>query len=119
MSNLKKALVITSIASPNAVLKAHALGAKANNIDFIVIGDTKSPEKFELDGCRFLSIDDQEKLNFRLAKILPKRHYARKNLGYLLAKDHDVIIETDDDNFPYYTYWYERKREQQSEEYIE
>ena len=96
MSILKKALIITSIASPNEVLKAHAQGAKANNIDFIVIGDTKSPATFELDGCRFLSIEDQEALEFRLAKILPKKHYARKNLGYLLAKNHDVIIETDE-----------------------
>ena len=115
MSILKKALVITSIASPNEVLKAHAQGAKANNIDFIVIGDTKSPATFELDGCRFLSIDDQEALNFRLAKILPKRHYARKNLGYLLAKNHDVIIETDDDNFPYESFWNERKRIQNAD----
>ncbi len=92
MNKLKKALVITSIASPNEVLKAHALGAKANDIDFIVIGDTKSPDKFELDGCRFLSINDQEKLNFKLATLLPKCHYARKNLGYLLVKDYDVII---------------------------
>ncbi|MBK7431024.1 MAG: DUF288 domain-containing protein [Bacteroidetes bacterium] len=119
MNKLKKALVITSIASPNAVLKAHALGAKANDIDFIVIGDTKSPDKFELDGCRFLSIDDQEKLNFKLATLLPKRHYARKNLGYLLAKDHDVIIETDDDNFPYDIFWHERKREQSAEVFNE
>ena len=115
MSIIKKALVITSIASPNEVLKAHAIGAKENNIDFIVIGDTKSPSTFELDGCRYLSIDAQEKLNFKLAKILPKRHYARKNLGYLLAKDHDVIIETDDDNFPYDTFWKERQRIQSAE----
>ena len=115
MSILKKALIITSIASPNEVLKAHAQGAKANNIDFIVIGDTKSPATFEFDGCRFLSIEDQEALEFRLAKILPKKHYARKNLGYLLAKNHDVIIETDDDNFPYETFWNERKRIQNAD----
>ena len=115
MSILKKALIITSIASPNEVLKAHAQGAKANNIDFIVNGDTKSPATFELDGCRFLSIEDQEALEFRLAKILPKKHYARKNLGYLLAKNHDVIIETDDDNFPYETFWNERKRIQNAD----
>jgi len=115
MNKLKTALVITSIASPNEVLKACAQGAKKNGIDFIVIGDTKSPADFRLDGCRFLSIDTQEELNFKLAKILPKRHYARKNLGYLLAKDHDVIIETDDDNFPYDTFWHERQLEHDAE----
>lgn len=118
MSTLKKALVITSIASPNEVLKAHAKGAQENNIDFIVIGDTKSPANFELAGCRFFSIAEQEGLNFKLAKILPKRHYARKNLGYLLAKDNDVIIETDDDNFPYDTFWLERKRELPAEVFL-
>ncbi len=115
MNSQKTALIITSIASPNEVLKACAKGAKENQIDFIVIGDTKSPDNFQLEDCRFLSIDDQEKLDFKLAKLLPKKHYARKNLGYLLAKDHDVIIETDDDNFPYTTFWEERKRMQEAE----
>ena len=100
MTTDHKALVVTSIASPNAVLKALAQGAQENNFEFIVIGDTKSPADFKLDGCRFISIEEQDQLDFRLAKILPKKHYARKNLGYLLAKKNDIIVETDDDNFP-------------------
>jgi hypothetical protein len=119
MSNLKKALIITSIASPNAVLKACASGAAKNNFDFIVIGDTKSPAEFSLENCRFVSIAEQDELNFKLAKILPKKHYARKNLGYLLAKDHDIIVETDDDNFPYDTFWKERVRKQKVHAYNE
>lgn len=110
MDKIKKTLVVTSIAAPNDVLKALAKGASENNFDFIVIGDTKSPVKFDLPGCRFVSIDEQEQLGFRLAKILPKRHYARKNIGYLLAKDNDLIIETDDDNFPYASFWEERNK---------
>ena len=110
MTTDHKALVVTSIASPNAVLKALAQGAQENNFEFIVIGDTKSPADFKLDGCRFISIEEQDQLDFRLAKILPKKHYARKNLGYLLAKKNDIIVETDDDNFPYASFWEERVR---------
>lgn len=118
-NDLKKALIITSIASPNSVLQACAKGASENNFDFIVIGDTKSPAEFSLEGCRFVSIAEQEDLNFKLAKILPKKHYARKNLGYLLAKDHDFIVETDDDNFPYDSFWKERSRTQKVHAYNE
>jgi hypothetical protein len=106
---MSTSLVITSIASPNDVLKACAEGARKNNVDFIVIGDTKSPDNFKLDNCSFYSVDAQEKLNMRLAKELPKRHYSRKNIGYILSKHQDVIIETDDDNYPYDEFWKPRK----------
>src|SRR5690606_27368545 len=33
-----------------------------------------------------------------------------KNIGYLLAKESDVIIETDDDNFPLAGFWSSRER---------
>jgi hypothetical protein len=90
-------------------MKIFAHESKKRNIEFIVIGDVKSPSKFKLDGCRFYSIEEQEKLNFKLVKSLPKKHYARKNIGYLLAKNFDVIIETDDDNFPRESFWNKRE----------
>ncbi len=95
-------LVITSIAAPNAVLKACAELCTQNNVQFVVIGDTKSPAVFELDGCDFWSIDRQLGMDSELAKIVPTKHYGRKNLGYILAiRDNaSAIIETDDDNFP-------------------
>jgi hypothetical protein len=96
----KTCLVITSIASPNAALKAFAAGAKKNTVDFILIGDTKSPEVFSLEGCEYYPVKKQLALSTPLATQLPFRHYSRKNLGYLLAKDYDIIIESDDDNFP-------------------
>lgn len=112
---MKKALVITSIAGPNAVLKKCAEGAIKNDFRFIVMGDVISPADFQLDGCDFYSIDAQEKLPYRLAKILPKRHYGRKNLGYLVAKECEVIIETDDDNYPRDEFWYARERKVSAE----
>ena len=81
-----------------------------NGVDFIVIGDVKSPPNFNLAGCDFWSIERQRKLGFQLAKTLPERHYARKNLGYLIAMERgaEIIIETDDDNFPKEEFWQER-----------
>ncbi len=110
MTNLKTSLIITSISAPNAVMKSFADESLKRNIDFIVIGDVKTPADFKLDGCRYFSISEQEKLNFNLAKVLPKKHYSRKNIGYLLAKNQEVIIETDDDNFPRAEFWNQRIR---------
>ncbi len=111
--NQKTTLVVTSIASPNPVLTQLADGAKKNGIEFIVIGDVPSPKTFELDGCRFYGLDDQAKLPFAFASACPTRHYARKNIGYLIAfsEGTEVIIETDDDNYPRDGFWAERVRE--------
>lgn len=101
-------LVVTSIAgSDNPVLKKLSTEAQSKNIPFIVIGDTKSPENFSLDGCLYFSIDAQEALHFDLAKLLPLKHYARKNLGYLIAisRGAKIILETDDDNLPMNSFW--------------
>jgi hypothetical protein len=107
----KTALVITSIASPNKALKILAEGALKHKVDFIIIGDVSSPKEFVLEGCDFYSIDRQKKLDFSLAKIIPEKHYARKNLGYLQAikQGADIIIETDDDNIPLEVFWKERQ----------
>jgi hypothetical protein len=101
----KSSLIITSIAAPNAAMKIYAEKCKELDIDFIVIGDVASPKNFHLDGCRFFGIQEQKALAFKLAKLLPEKHYSRKNLGYLLSKDKDLIIETDDDNFPKEEFW--------------
>ncbi|MDT4968803.1 MAG: hypothetical protein QOJ64_3540 [Acidobacteriota bacterium] len=110
----KTALVVTSIASPNAALTSLAKGCHEHGIDFIVIGDVPSPPNFNLDHCRFLSLADQQAMDLRFARLCPTRHYARKNIGYLLAlrEQANVIIETDDDNFPTEKFWKERTREQ-------
>jgi hypothetical protein len=110
----KTALVVTSIAPPNAVLQSLARGCRANDLDFLVIGDEASPKDFELEGCRFYSLAEQRALSFRFAQICPTRHYARKNIGYLIASAEgaSVIIETDDDNIPEEEFWNDRSRSQ-------
>jgi len=110
----KAALVVTSISAPNPVLKALARGCRENDIQFIVIGDEPSPANFQLDGCRFYSLSEQRQLEFKFAQLCPTRHYARKNIGYLLAlrEGASLIIETDDDNFPEKDFWGSRHRRQ-------
>lgn len=99
----KIALVITSISGPNEVLKLYADLCTNKGYDFILIGDTRSPANFALDGCDFWSIDRQLSLNIELIRLTPSGHYARKNIGYLIAinNGNELIIETDDDNLPY------------------
>lgn len=108
--HFRTALIITSISKPNPVLISYAEGSLEHEVDFIVIGDVKSPIDFDLSGCDFWSIKRQHKLDFQLAKILPENHYSRKNLGYLIAMNRgaEVIVETDDDNFPENEFWNER-----------
>ena len=110
----KIALVVTSIAEPNEVLRTLALGCQAKGYDFIVIGDVASPANFELEGCRFYGLKEQYDTGLKLARLCPTKHYARKNLGYLLAirEGTSLIVETDDDNSPSETFWDERKRTQ-------
>jgi hypothetical protein len=107
-------LIITSIANQeHPVLRQFAEETTKHNVPFILIGDTKSPKVFSLDGCDFYSIERQQTLKFELANILPEKHYARKNLGYLIAisKGAKTIIETDDDNLPLEGFWDNRTSE--------
>ncbi len=112
-----KALVITSIAAPNGVLKDFARICQEQKIRFYLIGDTKSPSDFHLEGCNFYGIDQQKDISGKLAPLLPYRHYGRKNLGYLLAYRDGVelLYETDDDNFPREGFFKEFNRSQNTD----
>ncbi|SOD14989.1 STELLO glycosyltransferase family protein [Pedobacter xixiisoli] len=108
-------LIITSIANDqHPVLRTFAEETVKRDIPFIVIGDTKSPPTFDLAGCDFYSVEKQQTLDFQLAELLPLKHYARKNIGYLIANaaGAETIIETDDDNVPQDDFWLTRKKEQ-------
>jgi len=69
---------------------------------FVVIGDKKGPVDFQLAGARLFPLSAQLEMSFALARLLPVAHYARKNLGYLVAMSEgaSTIFETDDDNGP-------------------
>lgn len=107
MTQNKRCLVVTTINHPNPILRELAAGAKKSGVPFFVAGDTKSPADFKLDGAVFLSIPDQERMFPEFAFLLPTRHYARKNIGYLAAMREgcEWIQETDDDNLPLEGFW--------------
>ncbi|MDF2571508.1 MAG: hypothetical protein K0R55_3112 [Sporomusa sp.] len=108
----KVAIVVTSISNPNKVLQSIASGAVEQGYEFIVVGDTKSPPDFYIEGCTYFGIEDQVKTGLEFAITCPMRHYARKNIGYLLAirGGAKVIIETDDDNIPRTRFFSTRQR---------
>lgn len=118
---MSKSLVITSIANDqHPVLKQFAKECREHNTPFIVIGDTKSPASFELDGCDFWSVERQQQLPFNFAKSCPTRHYARKNIGYLIAIQNGSteLVETDDDNIPRAEFWNPKTRNVKSREFV-
>lgn len=110
---MKTAIVVTSISAPNPVLQSLAAGAATHGWDFIVAGDTKSPPDFQLEGCRFLSVDAQLAGPHSFARLCPVRSYSRKNIAYLdaIASGAKIVVETDDDNFPRESFWTPRTRQ--------
>lgn len=109
-----KYLVVTSINGPTLPMKKFSTGANENNYKFVIIGDKKSPDSYELEHVDFYSIDAQKKLPYRYSEICPTGHYARKNIGYLLAFAGGAteILETDDDNAPLDGIWAPRSPKQ-------
>ena len=94
--------VVTTIAEPTDCMRELARRLEAHDVELVVIGDRRGPDSFDLDGAAFMPLGAQLDMPFRLAKLLPVDHYARKNLGYLKAVSEraDCIYETDDDNAP-------------------
>lgn len=99
---MKVGVVVTTINKLNKNLKKIDSRAKVNKWNFCIIGDKKTPKKFKPKYGNYLDINLQKKLNFKFSNICPLNSYARKNIGYLvlIKKGHNIIIETDDDNYP-------------------
>ena len=110
----RTALVITSIFKPNAAIEAFAAGCRERGVDFIVVGDVQTPADFNVDGCSYYSVENQRETALEFAVACPTRHYARKNIGYLIAMQRGAerIVESDDDNVPRPSFWDERQRRQ-------
>ena len=107
MKKTNTSVVVTSIFHPTKALKEIAKGTQQNSWDFVIVGDVSSPADFNLEGADFYSIAQQEALDFSLASLCPKKHYTRKNIGYLItmSRGSEVIVETDDDNIPVASFW--------------
>jgi hypothetical protein len=94
--------VVTTIREPTACLRVTKAALDAAGGKLVVVGDRKGPASFEMAGVDFHSLEAQRRLPYALAGQLPVGHYARKNLGYLVAirDGAGCIYETDDDNAP-------------------
>jgi len=102
-----KVLVVTSIARPTDSMVKLAEGARSHGYRFLCIGDVTSPGDFSLPGCEFFDLDAQSDTGFSYATAALLRHYARKNIGYLVAMRDGarILLETDDDNAPLDSFW--------------
>ena len=105
--------VVTTIYAPTlAVKKAASLAARGWCL--VIVADTKTPMDYMTqagfdvhdDRLHFLSIEQQKVMESQntatgaFVRSLPYRHFARKNLGYLFAIQHEAefIFDFDDDN---------------------
>ncbi len=109
---MTRALVVTSIAPPTTALQRLAAGASDADLDFILVGDKASPPDFELPGCDYYGLERQRALGLATADACPTGHYARKNIGYLIAMERgaETIVETDDDTEAYGSFWLQREQ---------
>ena len=103
--------VITTIQGPTPCMVELAAILRPMNMPLLVIGDSKGPFEYELEGTELWTLNAQAALPYSLASRLPTKHYTRKNLGYLIAisKGAACIYETDDDNAPSPTWRFRRE----------
>ncbi|ORE89147.1 hypothetical protein ATO7_04690 [Oceanococcus atlanticus] len=99
---MSTALVVTTINAPNPVMRDLLSACQKSGVDFVIVGDRKSPTDFSLPGATYMDIEAQHTAFGAFSQQLPLGHYARKNVGYLHALRDGAkwIVETDDDNFP-------------------
>jgi len=95
-------IVITSINPPTIATNEFARLANQYGWHLLIVADTKTPLKEYPREFELLSIDDQHRLFPDISRLVPTKHYCRKNLGYLYAisKGAKWIFDTDDDNIP-------------------
>ncbi|GFN84256.1 conserved uncharacterized protein [Plakobranchus ocellatus] len=97
----EKWIVITTLSPPTDDVK---FLASLSGWRVVVVGDVATPHNWSHPNCMFLGLEQQKKLGYFTADLIPEKSYSRKNIGYLYAIQHGakVIYETDDDNRPLY-----------------
>ncbi|EYC02169.1 hypothetical protein Y032_0101g3342 [Ancylostoma ceylanicum] len=95
-----KWIVVTTVQHPTEDIKRLS---RIPGWTLVVVGDTKTPKNWSLEGVHYLSVEYQQRLGYRILDHLPYKSYARKNIGYLYAIQNGAewIYDTDDDNKPY------------------
>ena len=68
----------------------------------LVVGDRKTPDSAWPESVQYFPLLVQHLQGLRIVGKLPENHYARKNVGYLIAiaQGAEAIFDTDDDNSP-------------------
>ena len=78
------------------------LAESKEDLCVVVVADKKSPVEYDVDRSHlvYLTVEDQEKLTYKIMKMVPWNHFARKNIGFLYAIEHGAkqIFDLDDDN---------------------
>ena len=94
--------VVTTIQAPTNSIRGLARTLGRVEASLLVCGDRKGPTVYALKGAELFTLDRQLSLPLALPQHLPVNHYARKNVGYLVAISRGArcIYETDDDNQP-------------------
>jgi hypothetical protein len=94
--------VVTTIQAPTEAMRTLARFVREQGGRLVMVGDKKGPLAYPVSGVELITLEEQLKMPADLARLLPVGHYARKNLGYLLAisRQAPCIYETDDDNAP-------------------
>jgi len=100
-------IVITTINQINDVLNVYARECYERDYDLVIVGDKKTPSDCRIGHRFFYDVEEQMALNFSYPAACPFNHYARKNVGYLIAmaRGAELIVDTDDDNFPKEGFW--------------
>jgi len=98
----KVSLVLTTINKVTKNIINIENGCKKKNWELRIVGDKKTPKNFKLNYGIFYSLSSQNKLGLNYTKRSLVNSYARKNIAYLMSIKNgaDIIIETDDDNYP-------------------
>ena len=76
--NKDKWIVVTSIFEPTDQIKKLA---SLKNFQLLVVGDKKTNQNWKYENSIFLSIKEQEKLNFNVFENVPFNSYTRKIIG--------------------------------------
>jgi len=109
--------VVTTTQAPTPSIRTLADSLKPFGCPLLIIGDKNGPFTYDAKGTELLTLEQQIKLPFKLAPLLPEGHYTRKNLGFLIAMKRGAtsIYETDDDNAPLAN-WHWRDRQTKARE---
>ena len=106
----RTSLVLTTINKVSKNILNIEKSCKKKNWELQIVEDKKTPKTFKLTYGKFYSLSDQNNLRLNYAKKSLINSYARKNIAYLMSikSGANIIIETDDDNYPLKNFFQDR-----------